>query len=127
MDPEFNVFVRSFKGKKSIRIRPNLFQHTRVNYYKDYNFGNGGRKDCLMLAIGDGTIFFMYYALQEEIRMYVVWDGDVRYMEEDNSLVFDGGSGKVAFISAVPGEIEKHLDFYFSGADIEKRSRDFFR
>ncbi|HHT94144.1 MAG TPA: hypothetical protein GXZ66_11685 [Clostridiaceae bacterium] len=126
MDPEYNVFVRSFEGDKSIRIKPNLFQHTRVHYYKDYDFGDGGRKDCLMLAIGDGTMFFMYYALQEEIRMYVIWDGNVRYLEEDHSLVFEGGKGKVAFISAVPGEIEKHFKFYFSGADIEKRSRGFF-
>ncbi len=126
MDPEYNVFVRSFELEKSICIKPVLPPHTKVYYYGDYDFGNGVRKECVMLVMTIGTRYFTDFALKDELRMFIVWDGAARYIKDENSFVLEKGIGQLAFVSAHPKEVHKHLSFYFSGTDIEKRSRDFF-
>ena len=125
MDPYYNVFVRSYTGEGRICLKPVLFPHVEVYSYKDYDFGPV-KRDCVMLVIKIGTPYFAGYALKDEIRMFILWEGDVKYIEEDNSFVFDKGGGKLVFISAHPMEIEKHTSFYFSGLDIEQRSKEFF-
>ncbi|HPZ52704.1 MAG TPA: hypothetical protein PLI11_07280 [Clostridia bacterium] len=126
MDPEYNVFVRSFEMEKSICIKPVLFPHSKVYYYSDYDFGNGVRKECVMLVMTIGTRYFTNFALMDELRMYILWDGDAKYIKEENSFVLEKGSGQLALVSDHPKKIDKHLSFYFSGADIEERSGHYF-
>ena len=82
MDAEYNVFVSSFEMDKSICIKPVLFPHSKVYYYSDYDFGNGVRKECVMLVMTIGTRYFTNFALMDELRMYILWDGDTKYIRK---------------------------------------------
>ncbi len=125
IDPEYNVFIREFECKKDIYMNLSLYPHTETHVYDNYDFGLT-KKDCVMLVIRKGVKYFTDFCLIEELRMFIIPEGDAEYIKNEKVFAFKQGKGRLLFISGTPGEITKHISFALTAENVYNRSKDFY-